>query len=68
MSCDQSGPTAGVCPSAQDVRVEWSTEFCSEVSIALWCAVVSGSRTQSEGNGSLVVNTLILLLKYILTA
>ena len=29
---------AGVCPSAQDVRVEWSTEFCSEVSIALWCA------------------------------
>ena len=51
-----------------DVRVEWSTEFYSEVSIALWCAVLSGSRTQSEGNGSLVVNTLIILLKYIHTA
>ena len=68
MSCNQSGPMAGVCLSAQDMRVEWSTEFCSEVSIALWCAVLSGSRTQSEGNGSLVVNTLIILLKYIHTA
>ena len=68
MSCTQSGPMAGVCLSAQDMRVEWSTEFCSEVSIALWCAVLSGSRTQSEGNGSLVVNTLIILLKYIQTA
>ena len=29
---------AVVSLSAQDVRVEWSTEFCSEVSIAL-CAV-----------------------------
>ena len=34
----------------------------------LWCAVVSGSRTQSEGNGSLVVNALIILLKYVHTA
>ena len=26
---------AGVCLSAQDMRVEWSPEFCSDVSIVV---------------------------------
>ena len=53
---------AGVCPSAQDVRVEWSTEFCSEVFIALWCAVLSGSRTQSEGMTFILIRALLVLI------